>query len=120
MKEKGEFDENLVKKSQEEIQRANKLIETLRDLSSFSSVSKKEKFSVSNVLNSISNKYEKQIEEMKINFKLNVLEDFNLEVNKNYFEILVSNLISNAIKYNKENGSITISIINNIIVVEDS
>ncbi|MCP4523742.1 MAG: HAMP domain-containing histidine kinase [Candidatus Gracilibacteria bacterium] len=120
MKEKGEFDEKLVQKSQDEIQRANKLIETLRDLSNFNSVSQKENFLVSQVLHNIVSKYEKEIKKMHINFNLHILDDFHLEVNKNYFEILISNLVSNAIKYNKINGSLTISVIHNTIVIEDT
>jgi len=43
-----------------------------------------------------------------------------IETDKNGFEKTIDNLISNAIKYNKPDGSITISVVNGILQIQDT
>lgn len=46
-------------------------------------------------------------------------EPSNIKIDKNKMRILVDNLISNAIKYNKKNGMITLRLMENYLSVED-
>jgi len=60
-------------------------------------------------------------EKKKINLNLDTKDkDIEIEANKNYFYILLNNIISNAIKYNKKSGTLWISIWENFITISDS
>lgn len=56
----------------------------------------------------------------KITFSMQVEKNTTLYIDKNKFAKLLDNLISNAIKYNKINGTIVIKVSEKKIVVEDS
>jgi signal transduction histidine kinase len=51
---------------------------------------------------------------------INNIQSLNITCDKYGFEIVCDNLISNAIKYNKENGNITISNQDNILSISDT
>lgn len=53
------------------------------------------------------------IKKMDINLKMNVPEDTYILCDKGYIDTILSNFLSNAVKYNKINGEIIISITNN-------
>ncbi|MEA2100711.1 MAG: HAMP domain-containing sensor histidine kinase [Campylobacterota bacterium] len=55
----------------------------------------------------------------EINFLVE-LNDFSVLINKNAFKQILVNLVSNACKYNKENGFIKIYTRNNILYIQDS
>ena len=56
----------------------------------------------------------------KISFSLETKEDVFINIDLKKISKLIDNLISNAIKYNKINGSIKITLDNNYICIEDS
>lgn len=101
MNAKQDFDPVLLEKSQKEILRTNKLIETLRDLSNINEVSKKQRFSIAKSIEKIVENYQEEID----NKQLSVIytadsKDFQIFANIHYFEIVFSNILSNSIKYN--------------------
>ncbi|MGL5972205.1 MAG: sensor histidine kinase, partial [Oscillospiraceae bacterium] len=49
-----------------------------------------------------------QIKEMNVNVNLNVKSDFNIYINTQNLKDILTNLIENAVKYNKKNGDIFI------------
>ncbi len=116
----GEYDKELVMESISELKRANKLVETLRDLSSLSSVKDKENFLIWDRILYITNIFKRELENNKITLKINTTLDFEIKSNKYYFDILISNLLSNAIKYNKENWTIEITISKPELKIKDS
>ncbi len=120
MKEKKIFDMNLISKSQDEILGIIKLIETLRDLSNITTISKKQKINIWNEIKNISSKYFDKIKEKNINITFEIIENFELEINKNYFYMMFSNILSNSIKYNKNNWEIKIFTINKSLIIQDT
>ncbi len=56
----------------------------------------------------------------RVTLSLNLVKNTTLFIDKNKFSKLIDNLISNAIKYNKIYGTISISVSEKSIVVEDS
>ncbi len=115
-----EYDKELVLESIWELKRANKLIETLRDLSSLSSTKDKEIFWVWERLKYLVHLLENDINSKGIDLKMEVIDDFEISSNKYYFDILFSNLLTNAIKYNKDNGTINVIVSKPEIIVRDS
>ncbi len=120
MKEKKQFDGNLIDKSIKEIENTNLLIETLRDLSNITNSSKKEHLDIWKSLEEIIQSCQNLAKSKNVQIEINVIHNFFLETNKNYFTIFFSNLINNAIKYNKDNGKVTISVLRNNVVIEDT
>ena len=55
-----------------------------------------------------------------IYFILKIKEDIFLNTNQNALNRILDNIISNAIKYNKKNGAVTISFKNNTVYIQDT
>ncbi len=69
---------------------------------------KKEKFEVSKLIDSLFDKYSLMLDEKNIKVKVNGSTELNAD--KVLAETMLENLISNAVKYTKENGTITADI----------
>jgi signal transduction histidine kinase len=68
-------------------------------------------FNVKKEFEKIAERFENQLNEKKIKFVIDSEKDYKILFPIEYFHIIFSNLIDNAIKYNKDNGSITVKII---------
>lgn len=120
MNAKQEFDPVLLEKSQKEILRTNKLIETLRDLSNINEISKKQHFSIAESIEKIQENYHDEIQQKQLHISITPdSQDFKIFANIHYFEIVFSNILSNAIKYNKVGKTITLWYRNNTLWVID-
>jgi signal transduction histidine kinase len=64
--------------------------------------------------------FEDRIEMKKIQLSTNIAKDVHLKLNPVLADILLSNLISNAIRHNLENGSIRISLTNPHLLIENT
>lgn len=120
LKETKNYDEELVIESIEEINRANRLIETLRDLTKIQTTTNKEKFSVLERIEHITEIYKSELKNKQIKLEINSNYELIINSNKYYFDILVSNLVANAIKYNNQLWFIKINILNSWLSIEDS
>jgi signal transduction histidine kinase len=98
---KKEFDENQIKQIESESSKLSQLVDTLLQMSILSKFQNKDKLNIKKEIENIIEKYKNKLEEKNITLKME-LQNISKEINKNQFEILVNNLISNAIKYNKE------------------
>ena len=78
----------------------------------------KEKINLSHTLEEKINFYKKQND--NIYFIVKIKEDIFLNTNQNAINRILDNIISNAIKYNKTNGAVTISFKDNILQIEDT
>ena len=78
----------------------------------------KEKINLTNILENKIDFLNKQND--NINFIFNIQEDIFLNTNKNAIDRILDNIISNAIKYNKKNGSVIISYNNNLLKIQDT
>ncbi|MCH2189055.1 HAMP domain-containing histidine kinase [Candidatus Gracilibacteria bacterium] len=120
MNAKKDFDPDLLQKSQKEILRTNALIETLRDLSNITEVSKKQKFMIGESIEKIIESYRDDITQKDIEIvRGKNSEDFEIYANISYFEIVFSNILNNAIKYSPKDSRITIRYKNKSLIIQD-
>lgn len=103
-----------------ELNKMNLLIESLISLSVLDLNWEKTNINVSDSINSIISEYKEKIE--KKNIKVKIIENEKLEIHSNpeYFKIVFSNILSNAIKYNKDWWEIEIIINKWNISVKDT
>lgn len=80
-----------------------------------------EKLNIKNIIQDVLDQYKTKISEKNIQINLN-LEDLILEMNYSHLNQLVKNIIENAIIYNKDNGTIDITVLSdkNELIVKDS
>ena len=78
----------------------------------------KEKINLTHLLEEKINFYKNQNNHIYFIFKIK--EDIFLNTNTNAVSRILDNIISNAIKYNKKNGAVTISFKNDILYIQDS
>ena len=104
------------------VQRLSKLNKTLLLLSKIDNQQFKEKESllINNVINKHLEIYEDFIENKKITVIKKSTLDVHVEANPLLFDMIISNLISNAIKHNIENGNINISTTDLFISISNS
>lgn len=114
------YEEDLINNSIDEIKRLSELIEWLSNLSNISSSKETSVINLNSEINEIVNELNSLIEEK--NIKIDIKSDFELKINANkyYFYILFSNLLRNAIKYNIDNGFISIEIQKNKLFISNS
>ncbi len=120
LKEINTYDPELVKEIIDETSRANELIWALRSLTNISKTKETEKFFVSEIVKLVIEWQKLKAKEKNISVKFDLLSDFEIKANKNYFFIFISNFVSNAIKYNKENWEVFIEIKSFEIIIRDS
>lgn len=80
----------------------------------------KEKISLSGLVEQVLPYFQEQAEERNIKVEVDIEKDVTLNANRGLTEILVNNLLLNAIKHNVDNGSIIIHVLNNSLVVSNS
>jgi len=103
-----------------ELNRINSLIEVLIEFSTIKKEFKNTSFVVNDVVKDIVKKYQSKLDEKNIKLKIKETNQSNLVSNQEHFEILISNLISNAIKYNKDGWEINITIDKKFVEVKDT
>jgi signal transduction histidine kinase len=80
----------------------------------------KETLSLEGILKKLKQQYEFQIDQKSIQVEFHVEKDIVMEANRTLTEILISNLLSNAIRHNVQNGRIVLSLRKNELVVQNS
>ncbi len=111
----------LIAKSEKEAKRMSKIITEMLELS-YLEIGEKtdiQEIECSSVINSVVEKFDFQIRQKGILLTLNT-EKTILYANLSDIQYLISNLVDNAIKYNKVNGNILISLTNHLLTVKDS
>ncbi len=111
----------LIVKSEREAKRMAKIITEMLELSYLETGEKADLQDVDcvSILSSILEKFDFQIKEKKISVILDV-EKTSIRANLSDIQYLISNLVDNAIKYNKENGTIHIQLKDYIFSIKDS
>lgn len=104
----------------EEITKVDTLMEWLVDLANIHGASERKQVHIAAEIQHMLKTYEKQIEAKKIQVAIHWGHDSTVSANKGYFQILLSNLIANAIKYNKKGGKLIFTIEKNTLTIEDS
>lgn len=114
------YEEDLILNSIKEIKRIDELIKWLSNLSDINSISNTIDLNLENEMNEIIQELKQNIDEKKIILKVNIIKNFQIKANKEYFYIMFSNLLRNAIKYNFENGNITITLDKNKLIISNT
>jgi signal transduction histidine kinase len=98
--------------SQKTLSRLTKIIKALLLISKIENAQylKNEKVEISNLVDEVVNEIEERLHQKNIELKKLIYDDFTFApCNKSLLHTLLFNLINNAIKYNKENGTITLT-----------
>lgn len=80
----------------------------------------KEKISIANLVNEVLPYFAEQAEEKQIHIKSDIQQDIHIEAVAGLTEILVNNLLLNAISHNIHNGSIHIQIRDNVLSISNT
>ncbi|MEY2918625.1 MAG: hypothetical protein RIS73_2339 [Bacteroidota bacterium] len=117
-----EMQMHYIQNIQEEISRLSKLNQSLLLLTKIDNQQFKEteEVDMATVIGKHLNNYEELIAAKEITLTKNIDADCIVSMNKTMAEILVSNLITNAIKHNIDKGAITITLENNRLVVSNT
>jgi signal transduction histidine kinase len=104
------------------VQRLSKLNKTLLLLSKIENnqFTEKEQINVNNSIEKQLEIFEDFIEDKELNLVMNTTMDVEIEANPLLFDMVISNLISNAIKHNVKGGNITISTTKLFVSVSNS
>lgn len=102
------YDEELVIDSIQEIKRIDWLIVWLTELSNIKSTQVKEDLDLKKEIEEIIWELKTQIDKKNIKLDFKIQKDWIINANKQYFYMLFSNLLRNAIRYNNENWTINI------------
>lgn len=114
------YEDDLVDNSINEIKRIDNLILELTNLSDIKSISEISNINLENEINEILKEYEKQITGKKLFISIKVTKKTILKANKNYFYIMFSNLLRNAIKHNFESWEINIILDKNKLIISNT
>ncbi len=76
--------------------------------------------SVKKIINKVVNNYADLIEVKNIQLKLNIQSDLHITINPTLAEILLSNLVQNAIKHNIDGGVISVDVIQHKLIISNS
>jgi signal transduction histidine kinase len=82
--------------------------------------SENKEMNISNIIQEDLDQYEELIAAKQITVVKNIDQPFSVLMNETLAEILVSNLITNAIKYNVEKGEIEIKLLNNSLILSNT
>lgn len=114
------YEEDLINSSINEIKRIDNLILELSNISDINSIWEIDELNLQKEIEEILSEYKKIIDgkKLKIDFKIN--KNIMLKSNKNYFYILFSNLLRNAIKYNIDFWEINIILDKNKLSISNT
>lgn len=114
------YEEDLILLSIKELNRINQLIEWLSSLSDINPITWVIELNISKEITEIIQELKWEIEKKEIILKQNILSNFKLKANKQYFYIVFSNLLRNAIKYNFQKWEINITLSKNKLIISNS
>lgn len=113
-------DPQLIEQGIQEVDRLNALIEGLIELAETWKNSQKEHLDISKEIGLIIQEFDGLITSKNIIIKNTVSKDVSLYVNREEMYVLVSNLLKNAITYNKKKWKVDISFKNNSLIITDT
>lgn len=120
IKETKIFDEELVLEWLNEISRLNHLIESLIELSNINFSEVREKVDISDEIESILKDFKIDSERKNIDIVFNKKTWKSIMINRQYFYILFSNLLWNAIKYTDNWWKIEVTLYNDKLSIKDN
>ncbi len=103
----------MIERSMERIKGMRTLISDLLDLTRIESGRKKRdlrKLDISEIAKSVIDSFEPVAAQKDVKISLDADEDMYMTADKNELEIIINNLVSNAVKYNKESGRVFVNL----------
>lgn len=119
IKETKKYEKELIVESIDEINRLDKLIESLINLSDINSSFEVENLDLKKEIDFIIREFNLEISSKNIKLDTNLAEKVYKKVNREHFYIFFSNLLSNAIKYNRDSWTIHISLNKKSLLIKD-
>lgn len=114
------YDEAMMLELKGEVKKLNSLIDSLVKLSNIDVFKDVENINLSDFINEIINDFKSKIDDKKIVVNIKIDKKIIISSNKNYLYIFLSNIIWNAIKYNKIMWIISITYKNGTLIVKDT
>lgn len=114
------YDEKMLFEQKREILKLNSLIDSLVELSNFWAFEDTLSLNLKEWVDEVLNDFKFKIEEKQISINQKLKNDIFINANKEYLYIFLSNLIWNAIKYNKVWWKINIIYENWKLIIEDN
>lgn len=115
------YDEEMLDEMKSETKKLNSLIDSLIHLSDIWNLKTQiDTVQLRDIIDQIIATNKKKIKHKDISVKVDVAKNIMIQSNRNYLYIVLSNIITNAIKYNKKHGHILIEFDNNRLTIEDS
>ncbi|PZM86379.1 hypothetical protein DLH72_01065 [Candidatus Gracilibacteria bacterium] len=118
MLEMKSYDEQMLLELKQEILKLNSLLDSLIKLSDIGSFSEVEKNNLFDLIDEIIKNFSPNLQEKNISFVKNIPENIFVKANRNYLYIFLSNIIGNAIKYNRMDGNIEIIYDNGLKIID--
>ena len=114
------YDEEMILELKTEILKLNSLLQSLINLSDIWSFRNVEKVDLNDIVEEILKSFSEKIQEKNIKINKNIKKNIFIMANRDYLYIFLSNIIWNAIKYNKQNWEINISFENSWLTINDN
>ncbi|QFR39131.1 HAMP domain-containing histidine kinase [Candidatus Gracilibacteria bacterium 28_42_T64] len=114
------YDANMTKELKQEVLRLNSIIEGLIKLSNIDVFKDVVTNNLKDSIEGTIKDFKFKISDKNLKIKIDIPESININANKDYFYIFISNIIGNAIKYNNSNGHIEVSYKNGELIIADS
>lgn len=114
------YDESMIDELKDEVIKLNSLIDSLIKLSDIDLFKETQEINLDDLVWEILNDFKSKIDEKKITITKQIKQDIILTANKSYTYIFISNIIWNAIKYNKIMWKIDIRYKNNSLIIKDT
>ena len=114
------YDEEMILELKTEILKLNSLLQSLINLSDIWSFRNIEKVDLNDIVEEILKSFSEKIQEKNIKINKNIKKNIFIMANRDYLYIFLSNIIWNAIKYNKQNWEINISFENSWLTINDN
>ena len=114
------YDKEMTKELKQEVIRLNSLIDSLVNLSDIDVFKNTEEVNLKNIIDEIINDFKLKILDNNIDVNVNLIKSIKIKAHKDYLYIFLSNIIWNAIKYNKKDWKIDISYKASELIIQDT
>ena len=114
------YDKEMIGENRAEIKKLNSLLDSLIQLSDIDSLKSKQKVHLKTLIEEVIEDHKEKASEKKIDITTDISNEITVESHRDYLYILVSNIIGNAIKYNKKKWQIDITYHKWILSIKDN
>lgn len=118
--EEKKYNPKMFKEIKQEVKKMNSLIDSLIKLSGIDNLEKVESVKLKSIIEEILDNMKSDINKKDLNIVVKITKDTEIRTSRNYLYIFLSNIIWNAIKYNKQKWKINISYKAWILIIKDT